>query len=110
MGLKPGASRQGVQWRLMPNFAAREVSYINLSPYTRACEFCLLAIWGRVMFADASGHTETELTLQWVIAAARAANRRKYGNAILSRSTHASGNYKERAIRVLTADLLRSAN
>ncbi len=52
------------------------------------------------MFADAFGHTETELTLQWVIAPGNGESP-KNGNAILSRSTHASGNYKERAIRVL---------
>jgi hypothetical protein len=73
------------------------------------------------MFADAAWHTETELTLETVISLPA---RQKYGNAILSllrtpklvihlrwmrtngnailsRSTHASGNYKERAIRVL---------
>ena len=53
------------------------------------------------MFADAAWHTETELTLESVIAFAARQKSPKNGNAILSRSTHASGNYKERAIRVL---------
>jgi len=51
--------------------------YIKGCPYKQACEFCPLAMRGRIMFADALGHTGTELTLQWVIAGAE---RRGFAN------------------------------
>jgi len=62
-----------------------------------AHEFCPLAMRGRVMFADAYlGIPE----LNW-LTLSHLALPPNHGNAILSRSTHASGKYKERAIRVL---------